>query len=116
MSASLNLVQFIGNAGRDADLRYTTNGTAKADWPLGVNYRTKEGDGTEWVQCVMWGERAEKVAGYIAKGKQLYVSGRLQTRSWEDDQGQKHYRTEVVANDVQFLDRKQSSTDDERWE
>lgn len=106
--ASLNSCNFIGNAGKDAELRYLASGMAKAEWSLAVNYRRKGAggdweDATEWVNCVWFGERAEKVHEYITKGKPLFVEGRLQTRTWDDNQGQRHYRTEIIVNDVQLL-------------
>lgn len=104
--ASLNRVMLIGNAGKDAALQYMANGTPKAEFSLAVNNRTKVNgeweDQTEWFNVVLWADQAERVSQYITKGKPLYVEGRLQTRSWEKD-GQKHYRTEVVANSVQLL-------------
>lgn len=100
---SLNKVMIIGNAGADAEMRYTESGTAIATWSVAVNYKAQEKDQTEWFNCVMFGEKVERVAPHILKGKPLFVEGRLQTRSWSDDQGQKHYRTEVVAFSVQFL-------------
>jgi single-strand DNA-binding protein len=106
--ASLNKVMLIGNAGKDAELRYTANGTAQAQFSLAVNFRRRGTSGefedaTEWFNIVLFREQAEKLSQYITKGKALYVEGRLQTRTWDDDQGQKHYRTEVVANQIQLL-------------
>lgn len=106
--SGLNKVLLIGNAGRDAELRYTTSGTAQAQFSLAVNGRKKNSAGewedeTEWFNVVLWREQAEKLAQYITKGKQLYVEGRLQTRSWSDDQGEKHFRTEVIAQSIQLL-------------
>ena len=106
--ASLNKVQLIGNAGKDAEMRYTASGTAQTKFSLAVNFR-KRGpsgeyeDSTEWFNVVLFREQAEKISQYITKGKQLYVEGRLQTRTWDDDQGVKHYMTEVVANTVLLL-------------
>lgn len=107
--ASLNKVMIIGNVGRDAELRYLPNGTAQAQFSLAVNNRRKNAqtgeyeDNTEWFNVVLWRDQAEKLSQYITKGKPLYVEGRLQTRTWDDDQGQKHYRTEVIGNNVQLL-------------
>ncbi|MCC7365485.1 MAG: single-stranded DNA-binding protein [Dehalococcoidia bacterium] len=106
--AGLNKVMLIGNAGKDAELRYTANGTAQAQFSLAVNSRRRAPSGewqeqTEWFNIVLWAESAERMSQYITKGKQLFIEGRLQTRTWDDDQGQKHYRTEVIANTVQFL-------------
>ena len=95
----------IGNAGRDAELRYLANGTAQAQFSLAVNrnYRGPDKEWkeeTEWFNIVAWGELAERLSQNVTKGKQIYVEGRFQTRSWDDDQGVKHYRTEVIANSV----------------
>ena len=111
--ASLNRVMAIGNAGKDCELRYMANGTPQAKFSLAVNSRVKRGeeweDQTEWLNVVIWGDTAEKLSQYITKGKQLYVEGRLQTRSWDDDQGVKHYMTEVVANSVQLLGQREGT-------
>jgi single-strand DNA-binding protein len=106
--ASLNRVMLIGNAGRDAELRYLANGTAQAAFSLAVNRNYRGGDGewkeeTEWFNIVAWRELAERLSQSVTKGKQVYVEGRLQTRTWDDDQGVKHYRTEVIANSVLLL-------------
>ncbi len=95
----------IGNAGRDAELRYLANGTAQAQFSLAVNrsYRGPDNEWkeeTEWFNIVAWRELAERLSQNVTKGKQVYVEGRLQTRTWDDDQGVKHYRTEVIANSV----------------
>jgi single-strand DNA-binding protein len=106
--ASLNRVMLIGNAGRDAELRYLANGTAQAQFSLAVNrnYRGPDGDwkeDTEWFNVVAWRDLAERISQSVTKGKQLYIEGRLQTRNWDDDQGVKHYRTEVIANSILLL-------------
>lgn len=106
--ASLNKVMLIGNAGKDADLRYTANGVATATFSLAVNNRRRGQSGewedqTEWFNIVLFAETAERLAQYITKGKPLFVEGRQQTRSWENDAGVKQYRTEVIANAVQLL-------------
>ena len=98
----------IGNAGKDAEMRYNAGGLARAEFSLAVNNRRKTSSGewedqTEWFNVVLFGEQAERVSQFIVKGKQLYAEGRLQTRSWQSDDGQKHYRTEVIANTVQLL-------------
>ena len=108
---NLNKVMIIGNTGRDAELRYTANGTAISDFSMAVNSRRRSASGewedeTEWFQVTLFGDRAERISQYITKGKQLYVEGRLRTRNWDDDQGVRHYRTEVIANNVEFLDRR----------
>ncbi|MCL6645555.1 MAG: single-stranded DNA-binding protein [Dehalococcoidia bacterium] len=107
--AGLNKILLIGNAGRDAELRYLASGTPQAQFSLAVNNRRKNQqtgdweDQTEWFNIVVWGDTAERISQYITKGKQVFVEGRVQTRTWEDDQGQKHYRTEVIAQSIQLL-------------
>ncbi|MCE7928547.1 MAG: single-stranded DNA-binding protein [Chloroflexi bacterium CFX7] len=94
-------------------MRYTANGTAQSQFSLAVNFRRKGSSGdweeaTEWFNIVVFGDQAERISQYVVKGKQVYVEGRLQTRTWDDDQGQKHYRTEVIANQVLFLGSRDS--------
>ena len=106
--ASLNKVMLIGNAGKDAELRYLSNGTAQAQFSLAVNRNTRNQEGnweeaTEWFNIVLWRETAERIAQYITKGKSVYVEGRLQTRTWDNDQGVKQSRPEVIAERVQLL-------------
>ena len=106
--ASLNKVMIIGNLGRDPEMRFTANGQAVANFSVACNrrYTTREGeqrDETEWVRVVCWARLAEIAGQYLQRGSQIYVEGRLQTRSWEDQQGQTRYMTEVVANNFQFL-------------
>jgi single-strand DNA-binding protein len=95
----------IGNAGKDAELRYLSSGTAQAQFSLAVNRNFRGPDGnwqeqTEWFNIVAWADLAERISQNVTKGKQIYVEGRLQTRSWDDDQGQKHTRTEVIATTI----------------
>ncbi len=110
---SLNKVQIIGNLGADPEMRFTASGQAVATFNVAVNrrYQTRDGERreeTEWVRCVAWARLAETTSQYLTKGSQIYLEGRLQTRQWEDREGQRRYTTEVVANDVQFLDRRGS--------
>ncbi len=104
----LNKTMLIGNVGRDAELRYTGNGTAVADFSLAVNRNWKGADGerreeTNWFRITLWGTRAERVSQYITKGSQLYVEGRLQIREVDDDEGHRRTYVDVVASDVQFV-------------
>ncbi len=106
--ASLNKVMLIGNAGKDADLRYTANGLAQARFSLAVNNRRKAQSGewednTEWFNIVLFGDTAERVSQYITKGKPVYVEGRIQTRTWDDQEGQKRTSVEVIAATIQLL-------------
>jgi single-strand DNA-binding protein len=106
--ASVNKVILIGNLGRDPELRYTKDGRAVANFTLATSerWRDKEGapqDRTEWHRIVVWDKQAENCAQYLQKGRSVYVEGRLQTREWEDREGQKRQTTEIVALNVTFL-------------
>lgn len=110
--ASLNRIMLIGNAGKDAELRYTAGGTAQSQFSLAVNRNRKNQAGeweseTEWFNIILFGDQAERISQNVTKGKSLYVEGRLQTRNWDDDSGGKHTRVEVIANSVLFLDRRE---------
>jgi len=107
--AAVNKVILIGNLGRDPELRYTQSGQAVANFTLATTERFAGRDGgerqerTEWHRVVAWGRTAELCAQYLSKGRSVYVEGRLQTREWEDKEGQKRRTTEIVALSVQFL-------------
>lgn len=106
--ASVNKVILIGNLGADPELRYTSGGTPVAELRLATNRRFKTRDGewqeeVEWHRIVVWSKQAETCKEYLAKGRSVYVEGRLQTRKWEDRDGNTRYTTEVVAERVQFL-------------
>ena len=108
MAASLNKVLLIGNLTRDPELRYVPSGTAVANFDLAVNrtYNTQSGEKKEdtcFVKIIVWARRAEVCAEYLSKGSPVFVEGRLRTRSWEGQDGQKRNVMEVVANNVQFL-------------
>ncbi len=106
-SRSVNKVILIGHLGKDAETRFTASGVAMSRFTLATNRRVKDGqtgewkDETDWHNVVVW--RQENLAQYLTKGKQVYVEGRLQTRSYEDKDGQKKYSTEVVAEEVFLL-------------
>lgn len=111
MSASLNMVQIIARLGRDVDLKYSQSGTAVANISVATDesYTDRNGtkvDRTEWHRVVAYGKTAENCANFLAKGSLVYVEGSLQTRKWQDQQGQDRYTTEIKAQRVQFLDRK----------
>jgi single-strand DNA-binding protein len=105
----VNKVILIGNLGRDPEVRTTPNGQTVASFTLATSRKWKDKDGnrqeqTEWHNIVVWGRSAETAGQYLTKGKQLYVEGRLQTRSWEDrTSGEKRYKTEVVCDNFQML-------------
>jgi single-strand DNA-binding protein len=107
--ASVNKVILIGNLGRDPELRYTPGGQPVANFSIATNesWTKKDGSGreerTEWHRIVAWGRTADLCAQYLAKGRTVYIEGRLQTREWENKEGQKQRSTEIVANTVQFI-------------
>lgn len=106
--ASINKAIIIGNLGADPELRQTQSGTAVCQLSVATNEQWKDQSGTpqertEWHRVVVFGRQAENVAKYLSKGRSVYVEGRIQTRSWTGDDGQKRYTTEIVAQTVQFL-------------
>ena len=112
--AALNKVMLIGNVGTDPEMRYTANGNAVTTFRMAVNRNYSGPDGerreeTEWFSIVTWNKLAETCSQFLQKGRSAYVEGRLQTRSWEGQDGQRHFRTEVIANTVQFLDKGQAA-------
>jgi single-strand DNA-binding protein len=114
MPDGLNKVMLIGNLGTDPEMRYTANGSAVTTFRLAVS-RSFGGDGerreeTEWFTVVTWNKLAELLGQHLQKGRKVYVEGRLASRSWDGPDGQKRYRTEVVASQVLFLDRPQGAT------
>lgn len=106
-SRSVNKVILVGHLGRDAETKFTPGGAAVTRFSVATNRRWKDQQSgewkeeTDWSNVVLW--RAENLANYLTKGKQVYVEGRLQTRSYEDKDGKKVYATEVVAEDVILL-------------
>jgi single-strand DNA-binding protein len=105
---SVNKVILVGNLGRDAELRYTPGGAAVSTLNLATTevWNDKQGqkqEKTEWHRIVLWGKQAESLQEYLVKGKQIYVEGRLQTRQWDDKEGNKRYTTEIKADRVTLL-------------
>jgi single-strand DNA-binding protein len=105
---SVNKVILVGNLGRDAELRYTPGGAAVATLNLATTevWNDKSGqrqEKTEWHRVVLWGKQAESLQEYLTKGKQIYVEGRLQTRQWDDKDGNKKYTTEIKADRITLL-------------
>jgi single-strand DNA-binding protein len=106
-SRSVNKVILLGNLGKDADTRFTPSGVARTTFTVATSRRWKDQqtgewkDETDWHNVVLW--RQENLANYLTKGKQVYVEGRLQTRSYDDKDGNKRYITEIVADDVLLL-------------
>ena len=105
---SVNKVILVGNLGRDAELRYTAGGAAVATINMATTevWNDKAGqrqEKTEWHRVVLWGKSAESLSEYLTKGKQIYVEGRLQTRQWDDKDGNKRYTTEIKGDRVVLL-------------
>ena len=104
---SINKVFLLGNLGKDAETKYTPGGVAVSNFSLATNRRWKDQqtgewkEETEWHRCVLW--RSENRANYLTKGTTVHIEGRLQTRSWDDKDGQKRYTTEVVVEDLILL-------------
>lgn len=108
--ATLNLVQLIGRLGRAPELRYTSSGSPVATLNIATDASYADRDGnkverTEWHRVLVFQRQAENCANYLAKGSLVYVEGSLQTRKWQDQNGQDRYATEIKARRVQFLDR-----------
>ena len=108
--ASLNKVMIIGNLGTDPEMRFTPSGSPVTSVRIASSrmFTTPEGEKkqeTEWFTVVAWSKLAELCNQFLSKGRMAYVEGRLKTRSWDDKEGVKHYKTEVIASQVIFLDR-----------
>ena len=116
----LNLCNFICRAGKDPELRFTNSGTAVATFTAAVGRKYKDTDETTWLNIIVWGKLAESVvAKYVTKGKQLFVSGRLQNRSYQDRDGNTRYMTEIVAENIQLLggsEAKRQEPHQETWD
>ncbi|WP_462137593.1 single-stranded DNA-binding protein [Candidatus Mycalebacterium sp.] len=110
----VNKATIIGNVGSDPEMKYTGSGQAVANFSVATNesWTTKEGEKqerTEWHKIVAWGRLAEICGQYLSKGKPVYIEGSIQTRKWEDKEGNTRYTTEIRARDMQFLDSKGDS-------
>jgi len=113
---SLNKCMIIGNLGRDPEMRYTPSGQAVTQFTVATNRNFRDAQGewqseTEWFRVVVWGQQAERTAERLRKGNKVYVEGRIQTRQWEDQTGNKRYTTELVANQVSSLERRERDED-----
>jgi len=109
MARGVNKVTLIGNLGEDPSLRYIESGDAVCNMSLATNESYTDSDGnevqnTEWHDVVAWGRLGEVCNEYLSKGSQVYFEGKLQSRSWEDDDGNTRYSTEVKAQEMMFLD------------
>ena len=117
--ASLNKVMIIGNLGSEPEMRFTPNGRPVTSFRVATNrvYTTPEGERreeTEWFTVVAWNKLAEQCNQFLNKGRLIYAEGRLHTRLWEGQDGQKHQRTEIIANRVTVLDRQVAAQPDDK--
>jgi single-strand DNA-binding protein len=111
MSKDLNKVMLIGRLGQDPEIRYTQSGIAVTTFSVATNFRWKDQEGnwqdrTEWHNLKAWRGLAETCSTYLKKGSRVYIEGRLETSSWEDENKKKHYKTEIVIDDMIMLDSK----------
>lgn len=118
MSRGLNKVMIIGHLGRDPEMRYTPSGRPVTSFSLATsrNWTTADGERrseTEWFNIVAWGSLAEICHQYLKKGKQVYIEGRLQTRRWEDEEGNKRSSVELVAREMIMLGERPEKADGE---
>ncbi len=109
--ANLNKVMMIGRLGQDPEIRYTQSGSAVANFSIATNeyWTDKQGEKrerTDWHNVVAWSKQADLVQSYLKKGSQVYIEGKIQNSDWEDQEGKKHYKTEIVVTNIQFLDSK----------
>lgn len=124
MSRGLNKIMIIGRLGRDPEMRYTPSGRPVTSFTVATSrsWNTSEGERrveTEWFNVVAWGNLAEICKQHLAKGQQVYVEGRLQTRNWDDAEGNKHTSVEIVANEMIMLSERreaEGSTEEESTE
>ena len=118
---TINKAILIGRLGKDPEMKYTPSGTAVASFSIATNYSVKDVEGnytdkTDWHNIVVFGRRAEFAGEYLSKGRLVFIEGRIQTRSWEDQNGNKRYITEIISSDVQLLGSKGESTSKETEE
>lgn len=109
---SLNKAQLIGHVGQDPEVRYTPGGASVCNFSIATNERWTDKAGekherVEWHRIVVWGKQAEHCAAFLRKGSLVYIEGQIETRSWQDKDGQPKHTTEIKALNVQFLDGRQ---------
>ena len=114
MSRDLNKVMIIGHLGRDPEMRYTPTGRPVTTFTVATNRTWNSSDGekhseTEWFNVVTWGNLAEICKQHLVKGQQVYIEGRLQTRHWDDQEGNKHISVEIVANEMIILSERREA-------
>ena len=110
-SKGVNKAVILGNVGNDPELRYMSNGKAVANFTVATSEQWKDQQGqkqerTEWHRCTAYDKLAEIIGEYVKKGSKLYLEGKLQTRKWQDQQGQDRYTTEIIVSEMQMLDGK----------
>ena len=114
MARGLNKVMVIGYLGRDPEMRYTPNGRSVVSFSIACDRSWKNADGekqteTDWFNVVAWGDLAEICNKYLSKGSQAYIEGRIQTRTWQDNEGQQRTSVDIVAQQVLLLNKKKES-------
>ena len=114
---SVNKVILVGNLGADPESRFTPTNAQVVNFSIATSESWKDSNGeqqekTEWHRIVMWRALAETAAKYLKKGSKVYIEGKLQTRSWDDQSGQKRYTTEVVAHSMEMLDSRRDDSQD----
>lgn len=102
-----------GNVGKEPELKYTANGTAVCTFSVAVNEKYGDKESTEWYNVVLWNKLAEVAGQYVAKGKEILIVGSMRTRSWDGQDGVKHYRTELIARDMKFVGKADGNRRDE---
>ncbi len=107
----INQCNFIGRLGRDPETRYTQSGKAVASFSLACSEKRGGEESTEWVNVVAWEKLAEIAGQYLTKGSLVFISGRMQTRKWQDKEGGTRYTTEIVAREMKMLDRREERQD-----
>ena len=115
MAKDLNKAMLIGRLGQDPEIRYTQSGVAVTTFSVATNFRWKDQEGnwqdkTEWHNLKAWRGLAETCSTYLKKGSKVYLEGRLETSSWEDENKKKHYKTEIVVDDMIMLDTKSENS------
>ena len=114
----INKAILVGRLGKDPEIRYTPDGAMVTSFSVATDEVWKDKSGekvqkTEWHRIVTFGKLAEICGKYLSKGKLVYIEGRIQTRSWDDKEGKKHYTTEIIANNMKMLDPKGAARGDE---
>jgi single-strand DNA-binding protein len=109
--SGINKVIILGRLGKDPELRYTADGKAIANFSLATSYGRGDTEKTEWHRCTAWEKTAEVIGEYVRKGNRLYVEGELQTRKWQDKDGNDRYTTEINVRKMELLDRNDGSNE-----